>query len=108
MNECIRDRNDMKEMFINDFGFLPEVNEEEWIQHRNPIQAVENIRKDLPFLIVQGTNDNRVPLKEGNNMVKKLKANGNPVTYIEIPEGTHCLRNHTNRLELIADWFEII
>ncbi|MBA2727278.1 MAG: prolyl oligopeptidase family serine peptidase [Parachlamydiaceae bacterium] len=108
MNECIRDRNDMKQMFINDFGLLPNENEEEWVRHRNPIEAVSKIRKDLPFLIIQGTSDLRVPLKEGYNMVKKLKENGNPVTYREISGGTHCLRNHKDRMELIADWFEII
>jgi len=106
MNECILDREDMKEMFIDDFGLLPNVNEEEWIRRRNPLNAVADIRKDLPFLIIQGTDDQRVGLIEGYNMVSRLEENGNPVTYIEIPGGTHCLRNQKDRMDIIADWFE--
>lgn len=39
-------------------------------------------------------------------MSAKLQENGNPVDYIEIPEGDHCLGNRPDRMELIADWFE--
>lgn len=106
MHECIYYREDMKNMFIEDFGLIPHVNEEEWIKQRNPLEAVPKIRNDLPFLILQGTNDIRVSLQEGYNMVKKLQENGNPVTYLEFPGGDHCLNNQPNLMDLIADWFE--
>jgi dipeptidyl aminopeptidase/acylaminoacyl peptidase len=99
-------REDMKQMFIRDFGLIPGENEESWIHLRNPINSVPNLRMDLPFLIIQGTNDLRVSLNEGYHMVAKLQENGNPIDYIEIPEGDHCLSNQSNRMELIADWFE--
>jgi dipeptidyl aminopeptidase/acylaminoacyl peptidase len=64
------------------------------------------MRKNLPLLILQGTDDLRVSLQEGYHMIEKLKANGNPVTYIEVPGGNHCLKNQLNTIDLIADWFE--
>lgn len=39
----------------------------------NPIKVVTQIRKDLPFLIVQGTKDTVVPLNQGKEMVNLLK-----------------------------------
>lgn len=106
IEECMLYREDMKKMFIRDFGLIPEENEKRWIHVRNPINVVPNLRKNLPILIIQGTNDLRVSLNEGYHMVEKLKENGNPVDYLEIPGGEHCLSNQSNRMELIADWFE--
>lgn len=100
---CIRQRPDMLEMFQSDFGLE---NEEEWIPSRDPIEAVSNIRNDLPFLIVQGTEDIRTSLEEGYHMLQKLQEQGNPVTYLEVPGGDHCLANQPNRMDLITDWFE--
>jgi dipeptidyl aminopeptidase/acylaminoacyl peptidase len=106
MRYHIVDREDMRQMFINDFGLVPGVNEEEWINLRNPILTAAKMRKNLPLLILQGTDDLRVSLQEGYHMIEKLKANGNPVTYIEVPGGNHCLKNQLNTIDLIADWFE--
>lgn len=106
MNVFIQERKDMKEMFMRDFGFIPNENGKEWIKRRNPLNAVSNIRSDLPFFILQGTDDIQVSLAEGYHMVKKLEENGNPVTYLEVPGGDHCLRNQSNRSDIIADWFE--
>lgn len=106
MNECMRDRGDMRQMFINCFGLIPGVNEEEWVKLRDPINTVANIRKDLPFLIIQGANDIRVGLNEAQNMINQLKENGSNVEYLEVPNGDHCLSNLPNRMDLIADWFE--
>lgn len=105
MNENIRSRDDMKQMYVDDFGLSLE-NQEEWIAKRNPIESVSRIRSDLPFLIIQGSEDIRVGLVEGYNMVKKLEENGNPVTYLEVPGGDHCLNNQPKRVDLIVDWFE--
>ena len=68
--------------------------------------AVPKIRKDLPFLILQGTEDLRTSLNEAIHMVDKLKENGNPVDYLEIGGGDHCLSNQPDCLKWIADWFE--
>lgn len=106
IQECIRYRPDMRRMFTRDFGLVPGENEEQWIAKRNPLLAVSKIRKDLPFLILQGTEDLRVSLNEGIHMVEKLKENGNPVDYLEIVGGDHCLSNQPDCLKWIADWFE--
>ena len=87
LHECIRDREDMRQMFIRDFGLIPGSNEEEWIHQRISDPNSSHLKKDLPFLIIQGTNDLRVSLNEGIHMVQKLEENGNPVDYLEIPMG---------------------
>jgi len=106
MREAIRDRIDLKEMFIKDFGLIPGINEDEWIDRRDPLLAVAEIRKDLPLLILQGTNDLRIPLAHGYEMVKKLKEQGHLYDYIEIPGGDHCLDNFPSAMDLITDWLE--
>jgi len=106
MRECMIDREDMRRMFIRDFGFIPGQNEEEWIHDRDPLASVPNLRKDLPILILQGTDDLRSSLNQGYHMVKRLEDNGNPVTYLEIQGGNHCLGNQSNRMDIIANWFE--
>jgi dipeptidyl aminopeptidase/acylaminoacyl peptidase len=102
--QCLQDRSDMREMFTKEFGLILGENEEQWIKYRNPLEIVTNLRKDLPFLILQGTKDLRVSLAEGYHMVEKLQSHGNSVTYLEIPEGDHCLKNQEGVLDLISDW----
>lgn len=106
MDICLNDRSGVKEMCIQDFGLIPSINEQEWIARRNPINAVSKIRNDLPFLIMQGKKDLRISLDQGVNMAAKLKANGNAVTYLELPDGNHCLRNCKDRANLISNWLE--
>lgn len=100
---CINDRADMRQVFIDDFGLIPNVNENEWIDYRDPMISVNNIRKELPILIIQGTKDIRIPLEVGYRMIEKLKKNGNDVTYWEL-EGNHCLTNRIDRMEKILEW----
>ncbi len=105
MEQTLRHRPDMKEMFIKEFHLDPS-NPQPWIQPRNPLNAVSRIRSDLPFLILQGTEDIRVSLQEGTTMLEKLRRHGNPTTYLEVPGGDHCLRNQPRAADLIADWLE--
>jgi dipeptidyl aminopeptidase/acylaminoacyl peptidase len=106
MREAIRDRDDLKQMFIEDFGLMPGINEEEWIELRNPLSQIARIRKNLPIFIMQGTEDIRVPLCEGLAMVMKMQEGGHTFDYLEIPGGNHCLKNIPNTLDLIGDWLE--
>jgi len=106
LEECMAYREDMRKMFIRDFGLDPEKNENEWIMYRNPIANVHNLRKDLPILILQGTEDLRVSLNEGHHMVNALASNGNPVTYLEIEGGDHCLANQPDRMNIIMNWLD--
>lgn len=104
LKQTLVDRPDLKEMFINDYGLIEGHDDQEWIQKRDPMHAVESIRKDLPFLIIQGQEDNRALLAEGLHMVEKLKKHGNPVTYWEIEGGNHCLANQIDRMIRISEW----
>lgn len=105
MRACVSERADMKEMFINDFGLTNE-NEDDWLNNRDPMVAVENIRKDLPILIIHGTNDIRVTRHESYSLVEKLQANGNNVTYMEINDGEHCLYNLSEPLQPVINWLK--
>lgn len=106
IRRCIASRSDMEEMFIKDFGLEKGVNEEEWINKRDPLLTVNQISSQLPILIIQGTEDNRVSLEEGYQMVSKLQMAGKNVTYWEIEGATHCLSNIVDRTKLILDWLE--
>lgn len=100
----MHDREEMRKMFIEDFGLGENDDEEEWIDHRDPIKTVSRIRRDLSILIVQGTQDLRTSLEVGYSMLEKLKENGNHVTYWEIEGADHCLSNREDQIELIFDW----
>ena len=104
--DCLANYEDYRMMMIKEFGLKPGENEESWIASRNPVANVSTLRKDLPILIRQGTEDLRVGLNEGVKMVNTLKENGNVVTYIEIEGGNHCLDNQPNRMEMITKWLE--
>lgn len=106
LRACVATRPDMEEMFIRDFGLKKGVNEEEWVNKRDPLLTVENIQSQLPILVIQGTHDNRVSLKEGYNMVTKLQTAGKNVTYWEIEGGKHSLYNIEGRVNLILKWLE--
>ncbi len=107
LEECMLYREGMKNMFVREFGLNLGENKEEWVRRRNPIDTVPYLRKDLPFLIVQGSDDQRVSVHEGRNMVKALQEQGNRVEYWEVEGADHCLSNQPNRMERIADWFAI-
>lgn len=106
LQETMEDREDMRSMFISDFALEPGSNEEAWIAPRDPIKNVSNLRKDLPFLIIQGTDDLRVSLNEGYHMIRVLESNGNPVTYLEVPGGDHTIENQPDRMKIIMSWLE--
>lgn len=106
LQECMNDREDMREMFIDDFGLEPGKNEDQWVASRNPLTNIFNIRKDLPILILQGSKDLYVGLNQGYHIVQQLETHGHPVTYIEVPEGDHCLANQPDRMNIITNWLE--
>lgn len=106
MRSQIKHRPDLRGFFIEEMGFIEGVNEEEWINLRNPLLAVKNIRSDLPVLIIQAVDDLRVSLDQGYSMVKELEANGNPVTYWEFEDGDHCLQNREDRAKLVEEWLK--
>lgn len=107
MHQLIQDRpDDMKVMLEEQFGMPQGKNRDEWIAKRDPLKTVSAISSTLPILIVQGTDDNRIGLKEGNNMVNALKQTGHNVSYWEIKGGNHVLTNRPFLMNDIARWLE--
>ena len=69
------------------------------------LQNIDQIRKDFPLLIIQGTEDDRVFIGEGKAMVEALKERGCSVDYLEVVGGEHCLKNMVEtRTLLFIEW----
>ncbi len=103
MQDIFRTREDMVEMFEDEFGLVRGMNEEEWISQRNPILVASKIKKDLPIVIIQGTADAKTSQEQGLHMVEELQKNGCNVTYKEVSGGNHCLKNIPNRTQLVLE-----
>ena len=54
---------------------------------RSPITHIENVK--CPMLILQGSNDPRVPQEESDQVVAKLRALGRRVDYVVYPDEGH-------------------
>lgn len=106
IRQTIKARDDMKEMFVEEFGYQEGINDAEWLDYRDPILTADKIDTDLPILIIQGTEDIRITLAEGRHMVEQLLAHGNNLTYWEIEGGTHGLLEMPDRMSLILEWLE--
>lgn len=106
INLCYHSRTDMRELFVKEFGLVEGVNEQEWLRLRDSLLASEKLQHPIPVLIIQGTDDNRVSLEQGYNMIEKLQDLGIPVSYIEVEGGKHCLSNIKNRVNYVLNWIE--
>ncbi len=105
----IQDRpGDMKVSFEKSFG-LPKdfAGEEAWIHKRDPLATIPYLKKSLPILIIQGTNDPRINLVEGHHMVQALEESGHRVNYWEVQGGNHTLSNVPHEMDRIAHWLEM-
>lgn len=105
LERTIQERPSMNVMFQRDFN-LTQANKREWFAKRNALSAVRNIRKDLPILIIHGTQDIRHSVNESRDMVSQLLSNGNKVSYWEVEGEGNGLRNRSNKMDRIMEWFE--
>ncbi|NGX39448.1 MAG: hypothetical protein KR126chlam1_00777 [Chlamydiae bacterium] len=101
--EFLKNRPDMGKMLEQGLGFPLKG---EALKMRNPIDQISTLTTALPILILQGTKDKIIMVKEGREMIKALKKKGMSVDYIEIEGGNHCLENIPNSLKLVSDWLE--
>jgi dipeptidyl aminopeptidase/acylaminoacyl peptidase len=67
----------------------------EHLQSISPLTHVDKIK--IPMLVVQGQNDPRVPVTEAIQVVDALRANGNPVWYMNALNEGHGYRKKENR-----------
>lgn len=65
-----------------------------FLEKISPLNNTDQIKK--PMLIIQGTNDPRVPVTEAMQMRDKLKAQGNTVWYLEAKDEGHGFRKKNN------------
>ena len=100
------DRPDFKNTLIENFGLTDDENGKTWLAMRQPLNYVSKLSKNLPILIAQGTQDTRVCLKEGYDMMQALHDAGHEITYIEIEGGDHVLRNTPDFIPVLMDWLE--
>ena len=66
-----------------------------FLQRISPLTNASAIRK--PLLVVQGMNDPRVPASESEQIVQRLRANGNEVWYLAAKDEGHGFRKKANR-----------
>jgi dipeptidyl aminopeptidase/acylaminoacyl peptidase len=67
----------------------------EYLQSISPLNHVDKIM--IPMLVIQGENDPRVPVTEAVQMVDALRAQGQPVWYINALNEGHGFRKKENR-----------
>jgi dipeptidyl aminopeptidase/acylaminoacyl peptidase len=67
----------------------------DFLESISPLNHAGSIQ--VPMLVVQGTNDPRVPVTESQQMVKKVRESGHPVWYIEAKDEGHGFRKKQNR-----------
>ena len=61
---------------------------------RSPITHMDRVR--CPMLVVQGTNDPRVPKEESDQVVERLRARGIPVEYLVFEDEGHGFTKRAN------------
>src|SRR4030095_6225611 len=59
----------------------------EFLTRISPRQHASSLK--IPLFIAQGAKDTRVPLGQAEEMVKAVKANGNPVWYVVYEDAGH-------------------
>jgi dipeptidyl aminopeptidase/acylaminoacyl peptidase len=72
----------------------------------SPIHRMDRVR--TPTLVVHGSNDTNVPLRESEQVSAELRTRGVPVQELFLPDEGHCLRGRPARLQMItatARWF---
>ena len=66
----------------------------EQLVERSPVTHLDNVR--CPLLVIQGTNDPRVPQEESDQVVERLRANGQRVEYLVIADEGHGFTKRAN------------
>jgi dipeptidyl aminopeptidase/acylaminoacyl peptidase len=100
-----KERPAILEMFKKKFG-LTEHNQESWFKQRSVKYHIDEINKNFPILILQGTEDDRVSLKHGRGLFDSMKSLKYNVSYWEVTGAEHCLKNCTDLNEVIMQWLK--
>ena len=79
----------------SEYGTLE--NDREDLRRVSPIHRIENIK--APLMVIHGANDPRVPVTEAEQIVARLKEQGNTVHYLRYDDEGHGLARLENRLD---------
>ncbi len=95
---------------LTDYEFYgPPWEQRELYRRLSPISHVEHVR--TPTLIIEGENDYRTPMVEGEEWFMALKKRGVPVELVRYPRSSHDLSRTgepwllVDRLERLRSWF---
>jgi len=89
------------------FGHLSEEKKMEFCKKRSVINFAEKITTETPLMIIHGTADNRVPVKDSIDLARKLLERRTNLKLLLFDEGTHFLRHHKNELNRVRkEWFD--
>jgi dipeptidyl aminopeptidase/acylaminoacyl peptidase len=87
--------------FISTIGGDPDTEEgRRFLKSRSPLTYVKHIKK--PLLIAQGANDPRVHRIESDQIVRAMRKNKIPVTYLVYPDEGHGFARPENNLSFYA------
>lgn len=67
----------------------------------DPVHHIDRIM--CPLMVVHGANDPRVPIKESEQIVTRLKKRNHPVKYILFEDEGHSLNKSKNRLHVFSE-----
>lgn len=79
-------------------GFKPGERPELY-RHTATLEQLDDVRTDLPFLVMHGELDVRAPFQQSERLVEALRARGNPVTFHSYPDEHHGFGQPENRVD---------
>jgi acetyl esterase/lipase len=99
---------DMPGMIRYDGAFLNGGRNKDYFRARSPdLNAISpaNFAADvsIPVLLMHGTEDKTVPIKQSRLMVARLKAAGKTYRYVEQPGGDHHLSSEADRVQFLKE-----
>jgi len=83
-------KSDFKKYLKKLFGHLCDEDQKEELNKRSAVHFVGQFSKDIPLLIIHGTDDNIVPLEQSRLLVEKLKKLHIPHKFITLEGGHPC------------------
>ncbi len=104
LKAIFQERDEFKQKMIDKYGYTEDEQGKAWLALREPMNVIPQLSKNLPILIMQGTNDLRIYPGVGYDMVEALRAHDCDVTYIEVKGGDHWLLNAENVIPALMHW----
>lgn len=98
-------RPEMSYLFRKKFQESGDQDFQNWLRQRDPVSNVANLSKSLKVLLVYGLEDNRVFLKEQQNLKEALESEHIHVELVTIPNAEHGLDGHFADFEAIFKKF---